>query len=195
MFRLRTCWSGSWTSRVRSQRMHRAKLRSREAVRHCVKLFPKLEVIKKGAVWKNHFDENLDFKFIDKDSMKLGRQLWQLWQSLWHKLFRCCGRSADAERLHPRTGEEITRVLTPGVVTRCKWHVVTWWRITTGPAGHNQTEHWHMAYVPFYHVITMSSLQCHYNVITMSLQWLQLWSLQILQALVIWSWLKRGKTD
>lgn len=26
-------------------------------------------VIKKGAVWKNHFDENLDFKFIDKDSM------------------------------------------------------------------------------------------------------------------------------
>eukprot|EP00435_Cladocopium_sp_Y103_P065447 s526_g27.t1 len=26
-------------------------------------------VIKKGAVWKNHFDENLDFKFVDKDSM------------------------------------------------------------------------------------------------------------------------------
>lgn len=30
-------------------------------------------VIKKGAVWKNHFDDNLDFKFIDKDSMSLGR--------------------------------------------------------------------------------------------------------------------------
>jgi len=26
-------------------------------------------VIKKGAVWKQHFDENLDFKYIDKDSM------------------------------------------------------------------------------------------------------------------------------
>jgi len=26
-------------------------------------------VIKKGAVWKNHFDENLEFKFLDKDSM------------------------------------------------------------------------------------------------------------------------------
>ena len=43
---------------------------------------PKFEVIKKGAVWKNHFDENLDFKFIDNDSMKLGRQVWQLWQGL-----------------------------------------------------------------------------------------------------------------
>ena len=29
-------------------------------------------MIKKGAVWKNHFDENLDFKFLDKDSMNLG---------------------------------------------------------------------------------------------------------------------------
>eukprot|EP00440_Ansanella_granifera_P024363 gb/GFBE01026464.1/.p1 GENE.gb/GFBE01026464.1/~~gb/GFBE01026464.1/.p1 ORF type:complete len:610 (+),score=170.36 gb/GFBE01026464.1/:1-1830(+) len=26
-------------------------------------------VIKKGAVWKQHFDDNLDFKYIDKDSM------------------------------------------------------------------------------------------------------------------------------
>ncbi|CAE8671627.1 unnamed protein product [Polarella glacialis] len=26
-------------------------------------------VIKKGAVWKQHFDDNLDFKFVDKDSM------------------------------------------------------------------------------------------------------------------------------
>ena len=53
-------------------------------MRHRVKL-PKLEVIKKGAVWKNHFDENLDFKFIDKDSMTLGRQVRQLWHSLWHR--------------------------------------------------------------------------------------------------------------
>ena len=102
---------------------------------------PKLEVIKKGAVWKNHFDENLDFKFIDKDSMTLGTQVWQLWHRLWHRHLRV----VDAVQMqrdffgiiwHPRTGEEITRALTPAALTRCD--TATLRRVTTGPAWHNQ---------------------------------------------------------